>query len=163
MSGAHVDPEPADDPARARLSVLLATGRVSAEATLERLLAIGIEARILDQPNVFVRLASGGNYRVRVVVPEADLALARAELARWEVEAGPRVQALAGEVRRVLVLAALPALGLAAWLLTRDPVPKWSLPAIFGFWLGGLGAWVLWSRMRSRESQSSKEPGGAER
>src|SRR5262245_2649214 len=82
------------------LVVLLQTGRVAAEATVDRLQEIEIDAQVIDEPNVFVKLTAGGNYQVRVVVPEEDLERARAELARWEVESGPRIEALAREVRR---------------------------------------------------------------
>jgi len=142
------------------LAVLGHTGRVAAEATLERLAELGIEAEIIDQPNVFVRLTSGGNYRVRVVVQEEDLERGRAELARWEAEAAPRVAALSSEVLRVLLLTAVPPLGLAGWLITREPVPHWSLAAIFGFWLGALAAWVLWSRLRRVPPGPERGPEG---
>src|SRR5262245_33054015 len=110
------------------LVVLLQTGRVAAEATVDRLQEIEIDAQVLDDPNVFVKLTAGGNYRVRVVVPEEDLERARAELARWEVESRPRVDALAREVRRgalralrvfvICVLASL-AFGVAVYGLVR--------------------------------------------
>jgi len=136
---------------------LLQTGRVAAEATAERLQALGIDAQVVDQPNLFVRLASGGNYRVRVAVPEEELEPAREELARWEEEARPRVRALAGEVGRVLVLTAIPPLGLGLWLLTRPVVPIWGLAAVLGFWLGGLAAWVLFSRLKAaREGREGR-------
>jgi hypothetical protein len=130
------------------LAVLLQTSRVSAEATAERLRALGIDAQILDQPNALLKLASGGNYRVRLAVPVEDLARARAELARWEAEAAPRVRALVRAVRPGFLLGSLPALALLAWLLVRrdKATALWILlPAA---WLAGLMGWALWSRRR---------------
>jgi len=127
------------------LSVLVQTSHASAEATVERLLALGIDAHVIDEPNALVKLASGGSYRVRVAVPEAELARAREELARWEVEAAPRVSQLARGVERGLLLTWLPPLvPLGVWL-TR-PGANALLWLALGLWLGGLVAWVVWSR-----------------
>jgi hypothetical protein len=124
------------------LVVLLQTGRVAAEATVERLQEIEIDARVIDEPNVFVKLTTGGNYQVRVVVPEEDLERARAELARWEVESGPRIEALAREVRlgalrslRVFLVCVLASLafggaiyGLVRWEEVRAGPPTRQAP-----------------------------------
>ena len=127
------------------LSVLVQTSHASAEATVERLLALGIDAHVIDEPNALVKLASGGSYRVRVAVPETELERARAELARWEVEAGPRVNQLARGVERGLLLTWIPPLvPLGVWL-TR-PGATALLWAALGLWLGGLLAWIAWSR-----------------
>jgi hypothetical protein len=128
------------------LVVLLSTGRVAAEATAERLLELGIEARVHGLPNVFVRLASGGNYRVQVIVPEADLARARAELEQWAVEAAPRVRVLAREVQRVLGALTLAALGLGGLLLWLG-VPFALLWGV-AFWLAATAHWTWRSRLR---------------
>jgi hypothetical protein len=129
------------------LVVLLQTSRVSAEATVARLRALDIDAQVIDRPNVLLKLSSGGNYRVRVVVPEQELARAREELSRWESEARTRVQALARDVQLGLALGSLPAALLALGLLLRPPAePCWwwlVLPA----WGTGLLGWALWSRL----------------
>ena len=131
------------------LAVLLQTSRVSAEATVERLLARDIAAEIIDQPNSIVRLASGGNYRVRVAVPEEQLDAARAEIAAWEAEAAPRVNALARQVQLGLLGASLPAIALGAWFLTQPAQAFWRWALVIGVWLTGLGVWVFWTRARA--------------
>lgn len=124
--------------------LLLRTGRVAAEATVERLQWLGIEARIHDLPNVFVRLTSGGNYRVCVVVPEPELARARGELERWAEEARPRVRQLAREVQLVLVSATLAAAALGGALFWLG-VPRSAGWAV-GLWAAFLAGWVARSR-----------------
>ena len=130
------------------LAVLLQTSRVSAEATVARLQALAIDARVLDEPNVITKLASGGNYRVRVAVPEEELEQARTELARWEEEANPRVRVLAHQARLGFLLGSLPALALLLWLLlgTNRDTGLWI--AITPAWLAGLLGWAFWSRWR---------------
>ena len=130
-------------------TVLLSTSRVAAKATLERLQALGIDAQVDDDPNGFVKLTSGGNYRLRVAVPEEDLERARAEMARWESEAGPRVQALAREVRTGFLFGSLPALALLAWLVVREDKDTYLWIALVPAWLAGLMGWAFWSRRRN--------------
>ena len=118
---------------------LLQTGRVAAEATVRRLAALEIDAEVLDEPNVFTKLTSGGNYRVRVVVAEEDLERARTELARWEGESAPRVEALAREA-------------LVVWLLLRSNKQTSLWIATIPAWLVGLMSWAFWSRRRNRKT-----------
>ncbi len=132
------------------LSVLLQTSIPSAEATVERLDAAGIEAFVIDRPNAIAWIATGGNYRVRVVVPEEALDAARGELARWEVEARPRIRALSREVQRALALASLPALFLGAGLFLARSSSSLAWTGVVILWLAGLGAWTASSRLRSR-------------
>ena len=139
------------------LAVLLSTSRVAALATVERLHALEIDARVLDDPNVFVKLASGGNYRVRVAVPEEELERARQELARWDREATPRVEALAREMRLGFLLGSLPALALLLWLVLRSRKDTGLWIAIVPAWLAGLMGWALWSRMRAKKASGSRE------
>jgi hypothetical protein len=95
-----------------------------------------------------VRLLSGGNYRVGVAVPEADVERARAELARWDEEAQPRLRALAREVRVGFALATLPAVLLTAWFVAHPPHWAWWY-SVLVVWLAGVWAWSAWSRPRS--------------
>ncbi len=139
-TGGQREPDPSE------LVALVRTGRVAAEATVERLQDLGIEALVHDLPNVFVRLASGGNYRVQVVVPAADRARAQAEIERWAVEAAPRVRALAGEVQRVLGGLTLLALALGALLFWLG-VP-FALGWGCGAWVAGTAVWTWRSRRR---------------
>ncbi|MSR61009.1 MAG: hypothetical protein EXS08_00995 [Planctomycetes bacterium] len=132
------------------LSVLLQTSRVSAEATVERLQALEIDAQVLDQPNLWVKLASAGTYRVRVAVPEAELERARAELARLDGEAGPRVRSLANEVQRVLLVATLVAGALGGILLALGA--RYELAWAAGVWLAWIAVWVVRSRGRAPEA-----------
>ena len=141
------------------LAELVQTGRVAAEATVARLQAFEIDAHVIDEPNVFVKLASGGNYRVRVVVPEEDLERARAELARWEREAAPRVRALAREARLGLFVSALPALALLVWILLRRDKDTGLWIAIVPAWLAGLMGWALWSRRKTSKAGAPEKPG----
>lgn len=150
------------------LSVLLQTSRVSAEATVERLQALEIDAQVLDQPNVWVKLASAGTYRVRVAVPEADVERARAELARLEGEARPRVGSLAKEVQRVLLGATLAAGAVGGILLalggassppsssssssTSSSGFHYELVWAAGVWLAWIAVWVVRSRGRAPEA-----------
>lgn len=135
--------------------VLLRTGRVAAEVTAERLQELGIEALIDDLPNVFVRLTSGGNYRVRIVVPEADLARAQQAVERWAVEAEPRVRGLAREVQLVLGGLTLVALGLAGLLLwLRVPHALWWGS---GAWIAGTAGWIWRSRRQLSGAAGSPE------
>lgn len=133
--------------------ILTQLTRVPAEATVERLKGIGIEAHILDQPNVFTKGSTGGQYRVRVSVDEQDLERAQAELARWEIEAAPRVDALARQVGRQFLVASLPAL---VWILlcVAHVLPRTWLFVFPGVWLAGLFAVTTWNRWRA-----PKEPG----
>ena len=127
-------------------AVLLHTGRVAAEVTVERLQELGIEAEISYLPNVFVRVLSGGNYAVHITVPEAELARARAELERWAAAAQPRVHELAREVQLVLggwTLAALLVTGVLFW----RGVP-YSFAWGGGLWLAALSVWTARSRRR---------------
>jgi hypothetical protein len=141
------------------LAVLLQTSRASAEATVERLQACGIEeAQVIDQPNVIARLASGGSYRVRVGVPEQELAAAQAELARWDAEARPRVRKLAREVQVGLSCASLPAAALGAWFATWPKANLWSWAAVIGLWLLGLSAWALRSRRHPERAENPAAP-----
>lgn len=134
------------------LAVLLSTSRVAALATVERLHALDIDARVLDDPNVFVKLASGGNYRVRVAVPEEELERARQELALWDRDATPRVEALAREMRLGFLLGSSPALALLLWLVLRSRKDTGLWIAIVPAWLAGLMGWALWSRMRGKRA-----------
>jgi len=128
---------------------VLQTGRVAAEATVARLRSVGIEAEVVGEPNGLVKLASGGNYRVRVLVAEAELERAREELRRWESEAGPRVEALARDIRWGFLAGSAPALALALWLLLRENKQTLLWLAIAPAWLAGLMGWAAWSRRRS--------------
>lgn len=144
------------------LAVLLQTGRVAAEATVARLQAIEIDAEVLGEPNVFVKVACGGNYRVRVAVPEEELARARAELDVWEKEAGPRVAGLVRSLRRGFFLGSLPALALLLWLVLRDDKKTGLWIMLAPAWLAGLMAWAWWSRRREArpaETGMGEEPG----
>jgi len=135
------------------MAELLETGRVAAEATVARLLAQDIDAQVFDEPNVFVKITTGGNYRVKVIVPEEELERARAEIARMQSEAGPRVQALAREARLGLLVSALPALALLVWLLLRQDKSTGLWLAIIPAWLAGLMAWAFWSRRRAKTTR----------
>jgi len=137
------------------LAVLVQTGRAAAEATVERLQALGIEAQVLDEPNVFVKLTSGGNYRVRVVVAEEELERARAELVRWESEALPRLRPLTREVQILLGGTTLAAALLGGALLIGGVRP--ALPWAAGLWVAVLAAWVVRSRMRAKGSSTTLE------
>lgn len=136
------------------LAVLLQTGRVAAEATVARLQALAIDAQVLGEPNVFVKLASGGNYRVHVVVPEEELERARTELARLEQDARPRVEALTRQMRCGFLLGSLPALALLLWLLLRSEKDTGLWLAIVPAWLAGLMGWALWSRWRRTRAEA---------
>lgn len=140
------------------LLVLLRTGRIAAEATVARLQALAIDAQVLDEPNVFVKLASGGNYRVQVAVPEEELERSRTELVRWEQDAGPRVQALAREMRLGFLLGSLPALALLVWLLLRSKKETGLWLAIVPAWLAGLMGWALWSRRQATKAEALAAP-----
>ncbi|HEX6883288.1 MAG TPA: hypothetical protein VF530_07890 [Planctomycetota bacterium] len=129
---------------------LLSTSRVAAEATAARLAALGIEAEVIGEPNVFVKVASGGNYRVQVIVDETQLARAKEELARLDAAAGPRVAALTRQVRVGFLLGSLPALALALWLLLREDKDTLLWIALVPAWLVGLMAWAAWSRRSGR-------------
>lgn len=144
------------------LAVLLSTSRISAQATVERLQALEIDAQVLDDPNVFVKLASGGSYRVRVAVPEEELERARQELAHWDRAAAPRVEALAREMRLGFFLGSLPALALLLWLVLRSEKDTGLWIAIAPAWLAGLMGWALWSRLRARRSVPATPGGGEE-
>ncbi len=127
-------------------ALLLHTGRVAGEATVERLQALDIAAEIDYVPNLFVRLLSGGSYRVRVSVPAPELERARAELQRWELAARPNVAVLAREVQRALATATLLALvvgGVLAWCGVPHAL-SWGT----GLWLALLGLWTVRSRRR---------------
>ena len=111
---------------------------------MERLQIEKIDAQIVDRPNLFVKVASGGNYRVRVAVPEDELERARVELERWETEARPRVKGLAREVNLVLGALTLAAalLGGALLVLGIASGPLWAM----GAWAVGVCVWVVRSR-----------------
>jgi len=143
------------------LAELVKTGRVAAEATVARLAALAIEAQVLDEPNLFVKLAAGGNYRVRVMVPEEELERARAELARWEADARPRVQRLARDVSLGFFLGSLPALALLLWLLLRSDKDTGLWIAIAPAWLAGLMGWAMWSRLRAARASRAQARDGA--
>lgn len=131
--------------------VLTQLAHVSAVATCDRLAAIGIEAQILDQPNLFTKGATGGRYVVRVAVDEQDLELARAELARWEIEAAPRVASLARELRPQFLLGSLPALVLLVLVLVGVLRWDWNWlwgAGVLGLWFGGVVAVMAWHRER---------------
>ena len=138
------------------LAVLLQTSRVSAEATVRHLRTLEIEAEVFGEPNGWVKLASGGNYRVRVAVPEEELARARAELLRWDADAEPRVRAMAREMRLGFFVGSLPAMALAAWLLLRSDKDTGLWLAIAPAWLAGLMGWALWSRQRAGAAASAE-------
>jgi hypothetical protein len=129
---------------------LVSTSRASALATVSRLRALAIDAQVIDDPNLFVRLTSGGNYRVRVLVAREDLERARAELARWEAEARPRLDSLARETRRGFLWGSIPAAALLLWLLLRSDKDSALWLAVVPAWLAGLLAWALWSRRRTK-------------
>lgn len=133
--------------------ILTQLTRVPAEATVERLKGLGIEAQILDDPNVFTKGSTGGRYLVRVSVDEQDLARAQAELARWEVEAAPRVAALGKTVGRQFLLASLPAF-LWIVLTVARVLPREWLFVFPALWLAGLLGVTTWNRWRM-----PKEPG----
>jgi hypothetical protein len=141
------------------LTVLLQTSRVSAEATLERLHGLGIDAQVIDAPNVLVKLASGGNYRVRVAVPEEDVARASAELARWEGEAQPRVRRHAHEVQRAMLVALALALGAGALAFVLG-AGVYALVCGGGAWVAAMALWVVRSRRAGAwRPEGTAEPG----
>lgn len=136
--------------------VLTQLTRVAAVATCERLATLGIEAQILDQPNLFTKGSTGGQYRVRVAVDEQDLARAQAELARWEVEAAPRVASLARELRPQFLLGSLPALVLLVVVLVG--VARWDWDwlwgaGVVGLWFGGVVGVMAWHRWKSEDGR----------
>jgi hypothetical protein len=131
------------------LSVVLHTSSVSAEATVERLRGAGIEAVLLERPNAIVRVLSGGNYRVGVAVPESDLERARAELARWELEAAPRVRAMARAAGVGIALASLPAVVLTVWFLARPPRAWGWWYSVLAVWGAGVWLWGVRSRRQA--------------
>lgn len=145
-AGGERGPAQDDPPA---LALLLHTGRVAGEATVERLLELGIAAEIDYVPNLFVRLLSGGNYHVRVSVPVGELERARAELERWSATARGNVAVLAREVQRALASATLAAL-LAGGVLAASGVPR-ALVLGTGLWFALLALWTLRSRRRHRK------------
>lgn len=107
-----------------------------------------IEARILDDPNVFVRLSSLGTYRYRVAVPREQAELARGLLDSWHDFHAPRVRGLAQRLTRI-ALAALSAP--AAWGLLAFVAPG-SVPApdplpVALLWLA---TFVVLARIESR-------------
>jgi len=132
------------------LAVLLQTSQTSAEAVVARLERERIEAVVIDEPHWIARLVSFGTYRVRVAVPEERLAEARAALARQDEEARPRLNALAREVQRALLVASLPALalGIALALLGSSSWIAWT--ALLPLWIGGLALWSVLSRARAK-------------
>ena len=133
--------------------VLTQLTRVAAVATCERLATLGIEAQILDQPNLFTKGSTGGQYRVRVAVDEQDLARAQAELARWEIEAAPRVASLARELRPQFLLGSLPALVLLVVVLVGVLCWDWSElwgAGVLGLWFGGVVAVMAWQRWKGK-------------
>lgn len=132
------------------LAVLLQTSLRSAEATVERLGARGIEAVLVDRPNAIAWLLSGGTYRARVAVPEEALAEARAEIGRWEAEAAPRIRELAHAAQRGMLLASLPALALALGIGLARPASALGWIASFLLWLAGLAVWGVRSRAHAR-------------
>ena len=132
------------------LTVLLQTSRVAAEATVERLQERDIDAQVVDHPNVLLKLSAGGNYRVRVAVPDDQLERARAEVAQWEIEARPRVQELAREIQRGLLIGSLPALLLGLWFFVDPPQSGLVWPGLVLLWFAGLTGWAWWSRRRAR-------------
>ncbi|MEQ1894162.1 MAG: hypothetical protein ABL998_16595 [Planctomycetota bacterium] len=134
---------------------LMQATRVSAEATVERLQGLGIDAQLVDAPNVFARLSSAGTYRVRVAVPEGELERARGELARWELEAGPRVARLGRTVGLIFFFGSLPALVMLAVLFWRgESDPKLALGTLC-VWLGGLLGLAYGLRLRERRIRRS--------
>jgi hypothetical protein len=136
------------------LTVLLETSRVAAEVTVARLQALEIDAQVLDEPNVFTKLASGGNYRVRVAVPEEELERSRTELARWEEDARPRVEAMSRKMRLGFLLGSLPAVALLLWLLLRHEKNTGLWLAIVPAWLAGLMGWAFWDRRRRTRAEA---------
>jgi hypothetical protein len=136
--------------------VLTQLTRVAAVATCERLATLGIEAQILDQPNLFTKGSTGGMYRVRVAVDEQDLERAQAELARWEVEAAPRVASLARELRPQFLLGSLPALVLLGLILGGVLGGKWIAVAL-GLWFGGVVAVMAWHRWRGASGRAPSD------
>lgn len=96
----------------------------------------GLDARILDDPNVFVRISSLGTYRYRVAVPDTAAPSARAALGDWRAFHAPRARALAGRVRRLFLASLLPP---AAWWILHQSAPE-SLPAFSLEW-----ALALWA------------------
>ena len=129
-------------------TVLVQTSLVSAEATVARLAERGIEAVLLDRPNVIAWLVSGGNYRTRVAVPEEVLSEAKAELASWEAEAKPRIAALARDVQRGLLLASLPAFVAAVAVAAVWPTSAVGWSGVAVLWLASLTVWGARSRSR---------------
>jgi hypothetical protein len=134
---------------------LLRTSPVAAIATVERLLERGVEADVGDVPNRIVQLLSGGHYRVSVLVPAGDLERARTELALWEAASAPRVTALARDVQRGLLLASLPGVGLAAFLLVGGSTSVGAWFGVLGLFLAGIVAWTLASRRAARQRDAS--------
>lgn len=124
---------------------------VSAEATRERLAALGIEAQLLDDPDRRIKGSTGARHDVRVAVDEQDLERARAELARWELEAAPRVAALTRELRPQFLLGSLPALVLLGVVVLGALRWDWSWmwgAGVLGLWFGGVVAVMAWQRSK---------------
>ena len=134
------------------LAVLLQTSRVSAEATVERLQALAIDAQVIDHPNVFAKFMSFGSYRVRVAVPEAELARAQLEIERWASEARPRVRELAREVQLGLLIASLPALALCVGLVLARAESALLWLTVVPVWFAGLLAWARWDQSRAAKN-----------
>ena len=117
-------------------------------AVLERLCEGGVEAEAVDDPNLIALFFSFGTYRVRISVPDEQVADARRVLAEWDREVGPNVAALSRQVRRQFLLAAVPAIVVAALLLgLRAP---WALAFLIPLlvWFVGLVAIGVAQRRR---------------
>jgi hypothetical protein len=83
------------------------------------------------------------------VVPEEELERARAELARLDEGARPRVAAMARDLRLGFFLGSLPALALLLWLILRSDKHTGLWIALAPAWLAGLMGWAYWSRRRA--------------
>lgn len=143
-----------------RLDGMSAPGDTTAEAVIYRgsehsaqslciwLARESIEARILDDPNVFVRLSSLGTYRFRVAVPQEQAGRARGLLDSWHDFHTPRVRGLARRLTRIALaaLAAPAAWGLLA-LVAPGAVPAPGLLATALLWLA---TFVVIARLESR-------------
>jgi len=111
------------------------------DTVLERLCSRGIDAVAIDDPNFIALLISFGTYRVRIAVPDEQVAEAKEILAEWDREALPKVQRLSRQVQKqfflaaggALIVAAVPfALGYLLWVLPTFLVVWVALVVLFG-------------------------------
>jgi len=139
-------------------TVVHTASTTAVNTVLERLSSRGIDAVAIDQPNVIALIIAFGTYRVRIAVPDEQVAEAKAVLEEWDREARPNVKRLSRQVYRQFFVAGIGAFLVAGGIFVLGNV-WYAVPAFLVVWLGLVVLLGVLERGRVERGVEGKDDG----